>query len=170
MKRPFHQYLLLFMTGTLCSFCWACSQTRPIIRETYGYFAERQPGNIPVDQSGNPLPGFGMDTVFTLYVTSSVKDLKWDTAWAGIRIFSIVATEVPGQTIEAGVVKEQNQVSVIKAGKGSSIWRLDLIPLDPLPEIPGIFRKGVFIKGTKGGKPFQIQIDKLVELRVPPSV
>jgi hypothetical protein len=50
------------------------------------------------------------------------------------------------------------------------IWRLDLVPLDPMPEWPGDPIKGVRIKGVNRGKSFEIMIGKLVELQVPPSV
>ncbi|HOZ70242.1 MAG TPA: hypothetical protein PLU11_08895 [Chitinophagaceae bacterium] len=168
-KQPFHAILLLF-AGLFFSICWACSQSKSIVSKTYGFYSERQPGNIPVDPSGNPLPGFGVDTILTVYVTSSGKELQWDTAWSGYKVYTIMAARLTETVIEAGSEKEDNQLTIIKAGKGLVIWRLDLVPLDPMPGWHGDYLKGIRIKGEKAGKPFEVKIGKLVQLRVPPSV
>ncbi len=168
-KRPFYSVLFLF-AGLFLSVCWACSQSKKMVSETYGFYSERQPGNIPVDPSGNPLPEFGVDTLFTVYVTSSGQELKWDSAWSGNKVYTIVATRLEEPVIEAGKEKEDNQPLIIRAGKGLVIWRLDFVPADPMPTWQGDNIKGVQIKGEKAGKPFEIRIEKLVELRVPPSV
>ncbi|MBI5371511.1 MAG: hypothetical protein HZA79_05735 [Sphingobacteriales bacterium] len=168
MKKPAKNIVpFLFL---LLSFNWACSQAKPVIRKSYGYYSERLPGNIPADSNGNPLPGFGPDTTYTIYMETATADLGWDTAWVGEKTFSILAQRLPGRVIEAGMEKNRSQPAIIRAGKGTVLWRLDLIPQEPAPEKPGIPGRQIIIKVRKDKKQFEIHIDSLVELQVPPSV
>lgn len=169
MKKGLQKHIirLLFL---LLPLGWACAQTKPVARKTYGYYSERLPGNIPVDSNGNPLPGFGPDTTYTLYVETATGDLNWDSAWIGERAFGIAAQRLEDRVIEAGIEKNRKQPVVIRAGGGMVLWRLDLIPSDPVPGIPGISPKQIVIKGRDGKKQFEIQVDSLLELAVPPSV
>ncbi|MBI3138629.1 MAG: hypothetical protein HYZ15_08605 [Sphingobacteriales bacterium] len=149
---------------------WACSQTKQVFRKSYGYYSERLPGNIPVDPNGNPLPGFGPDTLYTLYMETAAGELNWDSAWVGEKTFTIIAQLLQDPVAKAGIEKSGNQPVIIRAGKGAVLWRLDLVPVEPVPGKAVIPGGKLMIKGRKGKKKFEVHISSLVELTIPPSV
>ncbi len=158
---------LLFL---LLPFGWACSQTKNVLRKSYAYYSERLPGNIPVDSNGNPLPGSGPDTLYTIYMETGTGELYWDSAWVGEKTFTVIAQLLQDPVVKAGMEKNGNQPALIRAGKGAVLWRLDLVPIEPVPGKPVLPGGKMFIKGRKDKKKFEIHINRLVELTVPPSV
>lgn len=165
-KGNFFQLLLLLLLPVY----WACAQSKPVIRKTYGYYSERLPGNIPVDQQGNPLPGFGPDTIYTFFADSKAAGIIWDTAWIGEKAYTIVAEKIRLNSIEAGIEKSNGQPIVIKAGNGGILWRLDLVLLDTVTRSRDLPKKWITIKGSCKGKSFEMKISNLIELLVPSSV
>ncbi|HMU46313.1 MAG TPA: hypothetical protein PKC72_08100 [Chitinophagaceae bacterium] len=149
----------------------ACSQSKSIIKKSYGYYIFRLPGNIPVDMNGEPLPGFRGDTVQTIYIETSVKDIKWDSAWKQNNAYIIISTPVNEAKIDVGLPKNGDQHIFIEAKEGNYLWRLDLLLIDAGINPPfKLNGDEVILRGNYKGKIIEHKVSNLVELYTPDSV
>lgn len=149
----------------------ACSQSKSVIKKSYGYYIFRLPGNIPVDMNGEPLPGFRGDTIQTIYLETSAKDITWDSAWKSNKTYTIVVTPVNESKVEVGLAKNGEQNIVIRAKEGNYLWRLDLLPVDsPVSSPSKSAGNEIILKGKYKGKTIKHKVGRLTELYTPDSV
>ena len=158
-------FSILFSSISIIS----CSQTKYGIKKIYAFSAERLPGNIPVDAQGNSLYK-GPDTLNTIYIETSGKDIQWNSAWKNGKMYSINAMLIIGLPYEAGIKKSNNQKVLISAAPGSKLWQLELVPAEGKKKSPVKARPGeIILEGIYKGKKIIQKIDKQVELALPPS-
>lgn len=160
--------VLFFLTPAFL----ACSQSKSVIKKSYGYYIFRLPGNIPVDMNGEPLPGFRGDTVQTIYIETSVKDIKWDSAWKQNHAYTIIITPVNEAKVDVGLPKNGDQHIFIEPKEGNYLWRLDLLPVDADINPPFKSKNSgeVILRGNYKGKIIEHKVSNLVELYTPDSV
>ncbi|QEC55349.1 hypothetical protein [Flavisolibacter ginsenosidimutans] len=130
-----------------------------------GYFMIPTPGTIAVDDSGNPLNA-SRDTVFTLYVETKSKTVKWERAWKNGRSFALIPSQINKEEI-VGTAKKDNGKIVIAPGNSNTLWRLELADDQKKEKLPQAAQQGILLKGRSGNKPFYIVIKSLTELASP---
>jgi hypothetical protein len=144
---------------SLFFFLNACSQTKTGIRKTYAFFQVSFPGNIPVDDNGNPMKG--ADTLRFVYIETSgrqaptISSAQYNNTTYSASVFP--AEKVP---VTAGTKKGSDQKIIIKPAAGNSLWRIELTPAGRTKSL----QKSMIIKGAVNGKPFTTTIKKEVEL------
>jgi hypothetical protein len=147
--------LLLF----LFLFLNACSQTKSGIRKSYAFFQLSFPGNIPVDDNGNPMRG--ADTLRFVYMECSgnkapaISSVQYNNRMYDAAVFP--AGKTPATP---GIKKGSNEKVVLKPAAGNSLWRIELTPI----ERKAAPQKGMIIKGALNGRPFTSTIKKEIEL------
>ena len=149
---------------------FSCAQTKPVVQNVYAFFIERAPGNIPVGDDGEPLPGSGSIIYYTLYAETSSKEITWDTAYLQNKKFEIVPSLIDENKVEAGQQKNSGQSIVIQPKKGNYLWRLDLVALESNPASKvATGQSEILLTGKCKGKLLEKKVTNLVELYTPPS-
>lgn len=140
----------------------ACAQTRPGIRNGYAYFKPHLPGNIMADDAGNPVqPGLQVTRFIYLEADSSFRPVVESVGYNG-QDYPAAAFPVTEAVVNIGIKKTDNRPVVLRPGKGSRIWRVELTGAGPAPS--GQSLTGIQLKGTNGGKAFTFPLKKEEEL------
>lgn len=138
----------------------ACTQTKSSIRNSYAFFRMFIPGNLPVDDNGNPL--HGPYPVRIIYIeTSGAATPKVESVQCGKWMFegSVFAEEkVP---VVVGKSKATGKDVVISPRKGNKLWRVELTPTTEIRLSPN---KNIVVRGVLGGRKFTRVISKETEL------
>lgn len=113
------------LLGSLC-FLFAitagCAQQKPVAEKAYAYFRIQNPGNIPVDEQGNP--EHKRDTVYQVYLET--RSQAPDIASVTIQglLYDAVAVEL--EEVEVGKRPADNEAVLLRARPGYTLWQLDL--------------------------------------------
>lgn len=153
---------MLLLLICLSALFTACAQTKTGIQTTYAYFRVSTPGNIPVDEQGNPLKRD--DTVRVIYIESS-----------GTAKPEIQSVQYPGKLYTASVFaeekfpitvkkKDDQSLAIQPSVKTNKIWRVELTPAGPGK---GPRTNKIVLKGVRGGKAFSQVIASEAELASP---
>lgn len=142
----------------------ACAQTKKPVSYEGAFFRIQFPGNLPVDENGNPLRGADTVRMMYLYTQDPVRDApKIQYVQYGNRLYS--ATVFPAEFEQEkviGTAKKTNAPVVLKPVKGRRYWQLELLPLNK-------FAKGkdgvIVITGSFRGKKFTLTSNKEIELQ-----
>jgi hypothetical protein len=118
--------------------------------------------------NNEPLP-ISIDTTVIIYVETSSQQIVWDTAWKDGKPYKLTAELITQTPFDAGITKYQNEKITLRPAKGSFLWRLQLLPPDPIIA-PGIQEDGIIIHGKYKGKGFRYKTGIPVELEGIPSV
>ena len=159
------------MVIALLAFCLsACAQTKYGISRVYAFTAERQPGNIPVDENGKSLY-HGPDTLNFIYIESGKQQVLWDMAWKNGRTYSVEVVRVNENPLVIGERKSDNNKMIITRAGGNTLWRVSLVPSENNIPAPQKLRYNeILLRGKFGGKTIFQKIAQPVELLLPPSV
>src|SRR6266498_1934596 len=85
---------LTFLFAALLPFAATFAQTSYGIKKIYAYYEEHMPGNIPVDENGNPRKKYPIIAHRIFVETISKTKIEWETAWKDGKTFSISTTEI----------------------------------------------------------------------------
>jgi hypothetical protein len=152
-----------FLTLTFLSLLFsACAQTRTGIQKAHAFFKVSIPGNIPVDEQGNPMKRD--DTVRVIYMECS-----------GAAKPEINEVLYPGKAYTASVFEEKSSVQVgnenynnsplsVKPAKGNTLWRVELTP-SGAKKTPRTNK--IIIKGARNGRTFSQVIEGETQLASP---
>lgn len=122
----------LFLVGVnLFMSCSSAGQIKSIVKKTYSFATERQPGNIPVDVNGNEIL-VEMEPGIQVYVETTNKNITWDSAWFNGKTYLLVMQNVGQQNTDAGRIKMTGKNAVIKIAPGNYLWQLSLFPLETI--------------------------------------
>ena len=165
-KRLYQLTLLPFLLFSIFS----CAQPKSVIKKEYLFYTEHLPGNIPADEKGNPKPGLP-DTVIIVYLETTTKSIRWDTAWQSGNSYKVMAILLETLPFEAGNAKDNDKKIVLNVAKGNYLWQLYLLPIyqeKPLKQQS----KGneILIKGKYKGKKIFRKINGAIQLEAISSV
>jgi hypothetical protein len=148
----------------------ACTQIKDGIKNIQGFYIEKLPGNIPVDENGNS--SFkGPDTLITIYVETSGKEPDWKMAWWGSKNYSITSSLISQTQYEVGTTIKDNKKIFLNPAKRNKLWKLNLQVSDKKVYLPQVIKKGqLLLKGKYLNKTIYRKINTLVQLTTIPSV
>lgn len=150
-----HASVPLLVILAMCVHIGGCAQAGKLVRKSYAFYVQRQPGTIRVDPSTGEEVARKTDTLITVYVETAKKEITWDTAWRNGRAYTVRATLIGNKPAEAGTSKEGDRKIVVTPAKDNFLWQVQLLPLPvtrTLPASGGILLRLVY-RGT--GKWFQ---------------
>lgn len=157
--------LLLF---SVCLF--SCIQTKNLVKKTYAYYTEKQPGTIPADDNGIPLP-VKPDTVLVVYVEAKSDGIRWDTAWHNGKPYKIIPQFFETGYYDAGIEKLSREKVLITVDPPHFLYQLYL---EPIRQTQGLSvpesNSDILLKGIYKGKVILHKASRLVELEAYPSV
>jgi hypothetical protein len=162
------RYILgsLLCINSIASF----TQSRDGIKNIQGFYTEKLPGNIPVDENGNSLFK-GPDTLIVIYVETSGKGPEWKTAWWGGRNYSITYSLISQTPYEAGSTLKDDKKIILKPATGNKLWKLSLQGCEKKLYPPQKIKSGqVLLKGKYLNKTIFRKIESLIQLTTIPSV
>jgi hypothetical protein len=164
------KYGLIIFTCLFCISIASSSQSNYGIRRTDAFFTEHMPGNIRVDDNGQPV-FHGPDTITTIYIETTGSPIKWIAAWKDGKSFSVIATAINERPFEVGVNKINNKKIILKPRKGNKLWLLQLEKKETSSKPPVKTKRGeIILQGRSGGKLFIQKINSQTELDSLPSV
>gem|GEM_PF-6304732 len=123
-------FLLLF-----CG-CAAYSFAQCGLRNLRAFRGIQSPGNIAVDEQGNPM-GRAHDTTYMVFLEGKVKRIDGGYAWLGKRRFEVLAEPLPQRSVVPGRDPVSGKEISISATGSNKLWRLALAPAirrRPVPE------------------------------------
>lgn len=137
-----------------------CAQTKTTIQNTYAFFRIFIPGNLPVDDNGNPLRGtYPVRIIYIETRGPATPDIE--SVQHGDNMFdaSVFAEEkVP---VVVGTSKSTGKNVIITPRKGNKLWRVELTPTT---EMRRSANNNITIMGKLSGKRFTRVISKETEL------
>lgn len=146
------------------------SQSSYGIKNIQGFYTEKLPGNIPVDENGNSLFK-GPDTLIVIYVETSGKGPEWKMAWWGGKNYSITSSLILQTLYEAGTKLKDSKRIILSPAKGNKLWKLSLQVCEKKIYLPQKIKPGqLLLKGKYLNKTIYRKIDSLVQLTTIPSV
>ena len=156
------RYILIVL---LCFNCFVSyAQAKYDVRNIYGFYRERLPGNIPVDGNGNhsyKVP----DILITIYIETSGKGPDWVMAWRNGKNYTISLTQVSKTPLEVGINKKTGNKIVLSPPTGNKLWQLDLMQNDKRIYPPQKTKQGeVLLSGKYQGKTIFRKIGSLIQL------
>lgn len=164
---------IIFVLLLIAAACVSCAQQKVSIKKMYAFNQLRFPGNIPVDDNGNPLIT-GPDTVIYIYIETSGTAPGWQNAIINGRTYAVSATPVYSVPVDIGISEQNGQPISISAGKESKLWQIMLSLRDAWHKIPPTqpshAPEEIILEGTYNGKPFKKIIMKQVTLQPHESV
>ncbi len=159
-------YTLIFCTNFFA--LSSCAQTKNLIVRSDAYYVIPIPGNIPVDDNGNPLE-LKRDTVFTVYIEAKSSGIQWEKAWKNGRYFSIIPAVIKKSKVEVGETKTENKKIVLTPQKGNTLWQLELSDDNKHQKSPqSLLSGGILLKGKWNNQSsFFHKITRLTEMASP---
>jgi hypothetical protein len=147
----------------------SCGQTKPSIRLVGVYADIKYPGNIPVDDNGNPMRS-GPDTAFTMLVEAGKEAIKWGYVFYGNQVYTVIPSRIKKLPFEVKAKESGNKIR-LKPAAGKQFWQLELVPFTEYRKVPDTLRAGNFMLQVKYGKnSFRLVTGKFTEIDSPPSV
>jgi hypothetical protein len=125
---------LSFLILSLTAVFFSCAQTKSIISKARLVYYMPATGNIRVDSNGEPIT-VKIDTVFTVYVESSTRNITWLNAIGNGRQYKIYSNVITQTPVKAGLQKSNNQLLFIQPSAGFILWELRLLPLNNTPAL-----------------------------------
>lgn len=107
--------LFLFVTA-------GCAQQKTATEKAYAYFRISLPGNIPVDDQGNPEQR--TDTVHQVYLET--RSQAPDIAYITLNGLQYDAIAVSMEEVQVGKRAVDNEMIFLRARPGFALWQLDL--------------------------------------------
>jgi hypothetical protein len=144
---------LLFITG--------CAQRQYGYQKGLFYFKQKHPGNIMVDDNGQPINS--TDTIQFIYVEvkgtnePAIEEVMHNGKSYAAAVFSASPSE-----FQIGIRKLDGKKEVLQPKEGNKIWKLELTPLENKTTIKN--NGPTIIKGKLAGKPFLWRIHQTIEL------
>jgi hypothetical protein len=145
------------------------AQKRPPVKLLRTLAEIKYPGNIPIDDNGQPLRS-GPDTSFTMIIETGKENIKWGKAYYNSHVYTVIATLLKPTGY---FVKEKGSAKTLKfkAAKGNQLWRLELVPYDAYKKIPAGLNKDEFmLQLLYGKKSLRLVRKSFTEIEAPPSV
>jgi hypothetical protein len=99
-----------------------CAQQKPVAEKAYAFYRISHPGNIPVDDQGNPEQR--VDTVYQVYLESGSQ--APDIVYVSIHGLQYHAVAVQLEEVEVGKRTSDNKTILLRARPGYALWQLDL--------------------------------------------
>lgn len=154
----------------IASFFISCSQSNIGIKKLYAYRTVRTAGTIPVDENGVPVKS-PYDTSYVVYAETGMEEILWQQAWMNGREYSIVVMDPDSPNVEIGIDRTTHEKVFIKPGKGTRIWKLELVPSGKKTVVPREVKENeILLHGEHRQKKFYIKTGGARELRLPDGV
>ncbi len=161
--KKYAPLLMLVLFGIV-----ACAQEKYGIKNVQLFSRVQMPGNIPVNEKGEPLRG--PDTIYSIIVETTGKPVQWKAAYTKNKVYSITATLVSNLPYDAGIDDANGKKILLTPAKGNQLWLLDLSPMEtdtaarPTVISPGI----MLLQGKKGNTPFSRTIQQKTDIQMMP--
>lgn len=124
-----NSFLQAFLGTSLIISMSSCVSTNGIsndpVKKIYATYTVQQPGNIPVDPDGNPLP-LPRTVNYVVYVETSTGDVNWDEAWIDGGHYKVNAILLKEGPFDAGVNVSTGRKMIINPSKNNQLWQLEL--------------------------------------------
>ena len=163
----------IFISLLIAAACVSCAQQKMGIKKMYAFNQLRFPGNIPVDDNGNPQIT-GPDTVTYIYIETTGKAPEWLNAIINGRAYAVSAALINPVPVDIGISGHNGQRITINAGKESQLWQITLSSRDALRNAampqPAHPSDEIILEGTYNGKPCRKIIKGQVTLKPHESV
>jgi hypothetical protein len=158
-------FFCLFSVGFV-----ACAQTKYGIKHIYAFSTEQFPGNIAVDEKGNPLHS-GADTLNTIYMETGGLPVQWNTAWKNGKTYSVAMRQITSLPFDAGRIRGGNDSVILTVEKGNQLWRIDLLPAEQDISIPQKIKPGeILLRGKYGSRAVFRKMSMKAQLQSIPAV
>lgn len=156
-------FWLLLVSSFLCSLS-ACGQVTYGIKKGYAFYKKSHPGTVMADDNGQVISP-GVDTVHVLYLETTGRQMPVvDAATVNGNKFSAAVYPVTTLPVEVGRKKAGEELITLKQGKGNSLWKIELSPLENV-SLRSKAIHNIRIKGKFQGRPFSYGIQRETELR-----
>lgn len=155
-------FLILLTTA-----CVSCAQQKGI-EKVYGFRQLRMPGNIAVDDNGNPLGG-KPDSTEIIYIETSGEAPEWKAAYKNEKLYSVYTALLEPKPLNVGRDAKNGEQIIINIKPGNRLWELTLTrssaSADSAPRAAK--NNDIILEGTYKGKPFTKRIQNRIELVSP---
>jgi hypothetical protein len=153
--------LLLILSLSTSFVLTGCAQTKTSVQSTYAFFRTFIPGNLPVDDNGNPLRG--PYPVRIIYIeTRGPATPQIESVQHGDNMFSASVFAEEKVPVVVGIGKASGKTVVINPRKGHKLWRIELTPTT---EMRRSASNKITVTGMLSGKKFTRIISKETELK-----
>ena len=153
----------------LCFFGTSCAQQRGISK-VYAFKQLISPGNIAVDDRGEPLAASRPHVVHTVYVETSGDAPTWVRGYYGGHAYTLYTALIEEKKLDIGRNKADEKPVSISVKSGNRLWQLTLEPDTSRTKLPTAIKMEkdeIILEGTYKGKPFTRKMGKPVELSAP---
>lgn len=117
------QWLSIFLVFFLSVLLMSCSRAQKLLGKNYAYASAQLPGNIAVDESGQPFK-HPVKIVVTVYLESKNDSIHWDSATINGKTFGIRSFPVREATLSVGFDRQTGkQIDILKT-QGFSLFAL----------------------------------------------
>jgi hypothetical protein len=163
----FSRYIVFLLI--LCAGNAGAQSTGPIIK-SHAFYSVITPGNIPVDEEGNPRP-VHPDTLVQIYVETKGEGLKWKYAWKNGKTYTVTAEPIDKKRIVVGHTAYNKAGITLNAGEGNKLWLLVLQPAPKEIKSPFKLKAGeLIIQGLHKNKKFNHHLKHMIRLYREPSM
>ena len=144
----------------------ACAQGQYGVKKSYAYWQAVYPGMNRVTPPGEAKRSL-MDTVLLVYLETT-KGLTpvWNAARIGGSTYIATVIPISADSIFVGKTKPNRQPVVIKAGKGNSLWRVELNrqPAQKMPMEVNYNKDKIILMDTIKQDAKNLSIDSVTEI------
>ena len=129
MKKFF--FTLSFSAAILSSI----AQVKCNVNRAYAYFTVSIPGAQIVDEKGDPVPPVPQVERFIYFEYNGKGKPKIDSVYYNKKPLAVTLSKVEGKEVTVGKKSENERPTIIRAYKGGSVWRLDILIANNNPQI-----------------------------------
>lgn len=159
-KQTAFSFFVLLGLSCCCLF-FSCSNLKNVIKANHAFYAEKQGGGASkADENGNELPA-KTDTIFTVFIEATAKDLMFDSVWYNGRRFGVHSYLLKTSVAEPGLERgELTKTVKVAAAPGHYLYQLELTPHLTTAMPPG--EPLVRVKKNKKAKSHYYQLQPFV--------
>jgi hypothetical protein len=144
----------------------ACAQTQTILQKSQAFYTIKLPGNIMVDESGQPVnAGPRIERILYIEVSSKLQPQVEAVLYNGVTYNASIFLE-DQSPVTIGKLKTNGKTVLFQPRKGNRIWRIEVgEPTNGNAVIKQNEVKKIEIRGNANGKRFSNIIMKETELQ-----
>ena len=144
-----------------------CAQMNKSIVKANAYFTIPTPGNIPVDDNGNPRQ-IQPIKVYNVFMELKGQTPEWTGAWINEKFYTLIPLPIKEQKAIIGKRKDNDQKIMMEAAAGNILLQFELAPNEALHKPPQTLKPNeLLLAGKWKGKPFYYKISNIIELASP---
>ena len=156
------KYLSLFLFFCLSVAFMSCSRAQKLLGKNYAYALVQLPGNIAVDESGQPFKR-PVKIVLTVYLESKSGFIQWDSASVNGKTFGVRSFPVTDTVHAVGFEKQTGRQIKIQKQDGYQLVALYLdLQGGEWKDVAEVEGKTILLKGRSGNKKISLESQPVI--------